>query len=73
MARGDVLLGLDRRDEARAAYTEARALAGAEPGAPNLATLEQKLQSLNPVPGAPISAADTQADPVAGDLPAGEG
>ena len=73
MARGDVLLGLDRRDEARAAYTEARALAGAEGGAPPLSTLEQKLQSLSPMPGAQVSATDIQPEPTPGETPAEEG
>ncbi len=73
MARGDVLLGQGRRDEARAAYTEAKALAGSEAGGPPLATLEQKLQSLNPMPGAPVSTAEVAADPVAADAPAEEG
>ena len=73
MARGDVLLGLGRRDEARAAYTEAKALAGTEAGAPPLATLEQKIQSLSPMPGAPVSATATPPEPAAGDMPAEEG
>ena len=43
-------LGLGREVEAREAYTRARNLATAESTQPNLAMLEQKLQSLNPVP-----------------------
>jgi len=49
-ARGDILLGLGREVEAREAYTRALNLATAESTQPNLAMLEQKLQSLNPVP-----------------------
>ncbi len=73
MARGDVLLGQGRRDEARAAYTEAKALTGAGVGGPPLATLEQKLQSLNPMPGAPVSAVETMSNPAAVDQPVEEG
>ena len=50
MARGDILLARGRSDEARAAYTQALSLAGANPGQVNLAILQQKLQSLTPVP-----------------------
>jgi len=57
MARGDILFGLGRRDEALAAYTSARLASVANPGQVNLATLEQKLQSLNPVPPTPVDAA----------------
>ncbi len=60
-------------DEARAAYTEAKALAGAGVGGPPLATLEQKLQSLNPMPGAPVSAVETMSNPAAVDQPVEEG
>jgi predicted negative regulator of RcsB-dependent stress response len=48
-ARGDILLGAGRDEEARVAYLEARSLAAANPGQPNLSMLEQKLQSLTPV------------------------
>jgi predicted negative regulator of RcsB-dependent stress response len=48
LARGDVLLQLGRTEEARDAYTDAKALAGQNGGQVNLATLDQKLQSLNP-------------------------
>lgn len=73
MARGDILLGLGQENEARAAYTEARALAGADGSAMPLATLEQKLQSLNPMPGSPVSAADAEATPVIEAVPVEEG
>jgi predicted negative regulator of RcsB-dependent stress response len=50
VARGDVLLQLGRTDEARDAYTAARMAAASNPGRINLMTLDQKLQSLTPVP-----------------------
>lgn len=50
VARGDILLGEGRDEEARLAYTEALSLAAANPGQVNMMTLQQKLQSLNPVP-----------------------
>ncbi len=50
VARGDILLQLGRDTEAGEAYASARVLAS-RGGAPvNLATLDQKIQSLNPVP-----------------------
>ena len=73
MARGDILLGLGQENEARAAYTEARALAGADGSAMPLAILEQKLQSLNPMPGSPTSAADAEVTPVVEAVPVEEG
>lgn len=57
MARGDILFGLGREDEALEAYSKARMATVANPGQVNLATLEQKLQSLNPVPPAPVDGA----------------
>ncbi len=50
VARGDVLLQLGRNEEARDAYSDAQALMGPEASQLNLATLEQKLQSLSPIP-----------------------
>ena len=50
LARGDILLGQGKSEDARLAYADALALAAANPGQVNLATLQQKLQSLNPVP-----------------------
>jgi predicted negative regulator of RcsB-dependent stress response len=47
-AQGDILLAAGRNDEARDAYSKALAAAGGE-GA-NLSVLQQKLQSLTPVP-----------------------
>lgn len=57
MARGDILMGLGREDEALEAYNAARMASVANPGQVNLATLEQKLQSLNPVPPTPVDGA----------------
>ncbi len=53
LARGDILLQQGRDAEARQAYTEARMHASAQPGQVNLATLEQKLQTLTPVASEP--------------------
>ncbi len=50
LARGDILLSLERQDEAREAFLAARALAAADSGNINLVTLEQKLQALQPRP-----------------------
>lgn len=63
LARGDILLGEGRDEEARLAYTEALSLAVANPGQVNMMSLQQKLQSLNPVPARELelSAADTPA------------
>ncbi|MEH6568584.1 MAG: tetratricopeptide repeat protein [Halioglobus sp.] len=68
IARGDVLLQLGKKEEARDAYNDAKTLAGADAGQINLATLEQKLQSLNAQPAREIVAvseeqsADTMVD-----------
>ena len=68
-ARGDILLGLGREAEAREAYTRASNLATAEAPQARLPMLEQKLQSLNPVPERalemPDAAATVDPDPVA--------
>jgi predicted negative regulator of RcsB-dependent stress response len=48
IARGDVLLGAGRTGEARDAYTQALALSAGAGG--NLQVLQQKVQSLTPVP-----------------------
>jgi len=55
-ARGDILLALGRDDEARVAYNQARMLAVGSQGQINMSALEQKLQSLNPVPARAIEA-----------------
>ena len=49
VARGDVLFAEGRDDEARDAYRQALSLAGALGGV-NLPALQQKLQSLTPIP-----------------------
>ena len=72
MARGDVLLQAGRADEAREAYLAARMQAATNPGQVNLMTLEQKLQSLTPVPARDISAADA-ADASAATQPPADG
>jgi len=54
VARGDILLDLGRDDEARVAYNQARMLAASSQGQINMPALEQKLQSLNPVPARTI-------------------
>jgi predicted negative regulator of RcsB-dependent stress response len=54
IARGDILLGLGRDDEARVAYNQGRMLAMSSQGQVNMPALEQKLQSLNPVPARTI-------------------
>jgi predicted negative regulator of RcsB-dependent stress response len=49
-ARGDILLGLGRNDEARDSYMQALALASDNREGLNLPVLQQKLQSLTPMP-----------------------
>ena len=53
-AEGDILLAAGRDDEARDAYSKALALVGGETGRVNLPALQQKLQSLTPVPARSI-------------------
>jgi predicted negative regulator of RcsB-dependent stress response len=61
VARGDILMQLGREAEAGEAYTTARMLA-AGGGAPvNLVTLDQKIQSLNPVPARELDSSATAA------------
>ena len=57
MVRGDVLLQLGRNDEAADAFADASSLAAQGGEQINLATLEQKLQSLNPRPAREIAPA----------------
>ena len=57
MARGDVLLQLGRTDEARDAYADAKSLAAQGGVQLNLATLDQKIQSLNRRPAREIELA----------------
>jgi hypothetical protein len=49
------------------AYTQALSLAGANPGQVNMVTLQQKLQSLNPVPARELAGAAQAETPVAPD------
>ena len=66
LARGDILLAEGKTDEARQAYAQAMSLAGTTPGQVNLVSLQQKLQSLNPVPARDLAAgaAETPSDAV---------
>lgn len=57
VAQGDILLTAARRDEARDAYNQAMILVASGGQGVNLSVLQQKLQSLTPVP--PRSAAET--------------
>ena len=61
LARGDILLGQGKNEDARLAYSEALALTATSPGQVNLATLQQKLQSLNPVPQRELDLAQPEA------------
>ena len=69
VATGDVLLMLERDDEARAAYDSALSLASRAEGQVNMAVLQQKLQSLSQVPPREIdiaaSAGESEAAPEA--------
>jgi predicted negative regulator of RcsB-dependent stress response len=57
VAEGDILLAAGRRDEARDAFQRAVGLAGAAETGLNLPALQQKLQSLTPVPSRTLEAA----------------
>lgn len=50
IARGDVYMALGRADEANSAYADARSALAQNGINGNIATLDQKIQSLNPVP-----------------------
>jgi predicted negative regulator of RcsB-dependent stress response len=60
IARGDILLATARRDEARDAYMLALGLASSGGPGVNLPLLQQKIQSLTPVP--PRAGIDIDAD-----------
>lgn len=64
VARGDILLMQGREEEAREAYANARILAGDAQGQVNLPSLEQKMQSLMPVPARSIDMAGQAAPAV---------
>lgn len=73
VARGDILLALGRNDEAREAYSNARMLATSSQGQVNLPALEQKLQSLTPIPArtiaTPAEVMPAAAEPAANESP----
>lgn len=54
MARGDILLANGREEEALDAYNTARMQAARFPGQVNLVLLDEKIQSLNPIPPRPL-------------------
>jgi predicted negative regulator of RcsB-dependent stress response len=63
-AQGDILLAAGRNDEARDAYNQALGLAGGGGQGVNLPVLQQKLQSLTPVPARTLGvSADSVSDP----------
>jgi predicted negative regulator of RcsB-dependent stress response len=70
MARGDILLLLDRDSEARQAYASARLQGAGAAGPAGPGTLEQKLQSLNPVPAEAVDAEPLTLPPEAVDAAA---
>lgn len=57
LARGDILLTQGRDQQAREAYTEALMLASGSQGQVSMQTVQQKLQSLNPVPARALETA----------------
>jgi len=73
VARGDILLAQGRNDEAREAYSNARMLVTSSQGQVNLPALEQKLQSLTPIPArtiaAPAEVMPAAAEPAADEAP----
>ncbi|MDA8752744.1 tetratricopeptide repeat protein [Halieaceae bacterium] len=73
LARGDVLLGLGQNDQARAAYSEARALAASKGTQAQLLTLEQKLESLSPIPPGEAVSSIISSPPTGDEATDGEG
>lgn len=68
LAQGDILLAAGRQEEAREAYSRALELAATVGQGVNLAMLQQKLQSLTPVPPRTLEAAgEAEPAPAAGD------
>lgn len=63
-ARGDVLFAAKRNDEARDAYQEALTLAGGAERGLNLPALQQKLQSLTPIPARTLGVSLSEASEV---------
>jgi predicted negative regulator of RcsB-dependent stress response len=66
IAQGDILLSQGHRDEAREAYREALALAGGAGERVNLPALQQKLESLSPVPPRALEVTKTAQPATAG-------
>ena len=64
LARGDIYMQLDRPDDARNAYTEAKLALAQSAADGRIPTLEQKLQSLNPVPARAVQLSAEPADEV---------
>ena len=64
IARGDIFMQLERADDARNAYADARSALAQSGINGSLATLDQKIQSLNPVPARVVELSSEQA-PVA--------
>jgi predicted negative regulator of RcsB-dependent stress response len=58
-AEGDILMAAGRNDEARDAYSRALSLAGRDGGRVNLPALQQKLQSLVPIPARTMGVGST--------------
>lgn len=69
IARGDIYMQLERYDEARSAYDLAKSTLAQSSVQGNIATLDQKIQRLNPIPArqieavAPVSSADVEESP----------
>jgi predicted negative regulator of RcsB-dependent stress response len=59
VAEGDILMAAGRNDEARDAYSRALSLAGRDGGRVNLPALQQKLQSLVPIPARTLGVGST--------------
>ena len=69
IARGDIYMQLERFDDARSAYAQAKSALAQGSVQGNIATLDQKLQSLNPIPAreievsAPVSNSEVEESP----------
>jgi predicted negative regulator of RcsB-dependent stress response len=58
LAQGDILLAAGKQDEAREAYSRAQEMAATDGQGVNLPMLQQKLQSLTPIPPRELEAAE---------------
>jgi predicted negative regulator of RcsB-dependent stress response len=73
VAKGDILMSLGRDEEAREAFARAQLLGAAEGGMAGMSTLQQKLQSLTPIPAreseapSPVAAEIIESEVVAPD------